>query len=120
MADYHVLTQDKALKTVDLILHFETPSGNNGAGISWSNVMVLVAGGADNITSHLSNISEIELTALKNGTLIEKQITLRFSSTAITNAQRLNEIIESYLIEKNIFISEQQIKLYFFGYEGSV
>ena len=120
MSDYHILTQDKTLKTINLVFHFETPAGINGAGISWSSVLVLAAGGADNITSCLPNISEIELTALKNGTLIEKQMNIRFSSTTMTNAQRLNEIIGVYAIEKNRFIAEKQIMLYFFGYEGSI
>lgn len=121
MSDFHILAQDIKRKTINCVFHISIPNGGaNAAGITWAEAIVKEQGGADAIVSLLPDISSEELLALKAGTLYEKRFTVRFSSTNLTNAQRLNEIKEAFIGESATLIAEKQITLNFMGYEGDV
>lgn len=121
MSDFHILTQSDNQKTITVIFHIPIPStGVNDAGISWQAAVVMAQGGADAITSSLPDISAEELSSLKAGAIVEKQTTVRFSSTNLTNAQRLQEIKDAFNVTKTELVSEKQNSLAFIGYAGNV
>jgi len=121
MSDYHILTQGRDKKTINVLFHIPIPAtGTNDVGISWQAAVVREQGGADAISSNFLDISAEELSALKAGSIVEKQVTVRFSSTILTNAQRLQEIKNTFNTMKTEFVSEKQIDLAFIGYAGNV
>ena len=72
MADYHILTQDIEKKTMHVVYHVPVPEGGeNQAGITWRDAIVLDAGGSDNINTSMPSIDLAELTAMKAGALVE-------------------------------------------------
>jgi len=115
--DIHVLQCSKDLKTVRVVFHYAVPAGNNQAGISWQNAIVMDRCGADNINSVLVDIDTDELADMKTGALIESAETIRFSSIDLTNAERLQEIKDKYNECKNKFFEDKQIELAFMGYK---
>jgi len=114
--DIHVLQCSKDLKTVRVVFHYAVPAGNNQAGISWQNAIVMDRGGADNINSVLVGIDADELANMKTGALVESVGTVRFSSINLTNTERLQEIKDKYNECKNKFFEDKQIELAFMGY----
>lgn len=113
----HVLKCSKDLKTVRVVFHYVVPAGNNQAGISWHDAIIMDKGGISNINSVLINIDDDELTDLKTGVLVESGVeTIRFSSIDLTNAERLQEIKDKYKECKEKFLKDKQIELAFMGY----
>lgn len=120
MSNFHILTQDLERKVANCVFHIPIPAGNNSANITWQAAVVREQNGADNIDSVLPDISAEELSALKAGSILEKQIGVRFSSKELTNSQRLAEIETAFTNETAIIQVEKQITLDFIGYEGDV
>lgn len=119
--NFHILTMDEKLKTANVIFHIPIPAtGTNQAEISWQDAVVRELGGADNINSKLPDISIEEETDLKAGVLFEKQMFVRFSSTDLTNAERLAEIKAKFAEIQTTLIAEQQITLNWIGFQGNV
>jgi len=117
--DYHILTQSKDKKTINVVFHFPiSATGDNQAGKQWREAVVLEQGGADNIVSVLSGMPE--LASLKAGEIIEVQKTVRFSSVNLDNTQRENEIKAEYTELKDEIIAEKEVTLAFIGHEGTV
>jgi len=119
--DFHILTQDVEKKAVNAVFHLPVPgTGTNQAGIQWRNAVVMELGGAAAITSILTNITSDELALLKTGAVIEIQDYFRFSSTALTDVQRLTQIKARFTSLKTSVIAEKQITLAFMGgYAGN-
>ncbi len=121
MSDFHVLTQNTDQKTVNVVFHIPIPAtGINQAGVSWQDAVVREQGGINNISSVLNDITAEELSSLKSGALVEKQDTVRFSTTDLTNAERLQEIKDHFNGLKTELITEKQITLAFIGYAGNI
>lgn len=121
MSNYHILTQEKNKKNIQVLFHIPIPStGTNEAGISWRNAVVREQGGADAIDSQLIDISAAELSALKAGEIIEKITTVHFTSVNLTNAQRKAEIEATFNALTSSIIVEKQISLEWIGYAGDV
>ena len=116
--DIHILTQDKDVNTVNVVFHIPVPAVLNEAGISYRNAVVMEAKGE--ITSALYNITPAGLTLLQSGAEIEKAETVRFSSIYLTNAQRLQQVVDRYNVVKTALIAEKQITLAFMGYNTEV
>jgi len=115
--DIHVLKCSKDLKTVRVIFHYAVPEGENQAGISWQNAIVMGKGGAGNIKSVLADIDTDELADMKTGALVEPGVeTIRFSSINLTNTERLQEIKDKYKECKEKFLKDKQVELAFMGY----
>jgi len=70
MSDYHILQTDIRLKTVNTVFHIPIPAANNDVGVSWQDALVLSLGGADAITSVLTDITPAEESAMKAGTML--------------------------------------------------
>lgn len=120
MSNYHILSQDTQRKSVDVIFHIPIPATNNSAKITWQAAIVKELGGASNIVSVLPGITSEEDSSLKAGALLEKRVTVRFSSINLTNAQRLAAIKAAFTAETSALVAEKAITLDFMGYEGDV
>ena len=118
--DYHILQQHIKQKTANVVFHIPIPSSINSAGITWQAAVVKDMGGANAISSVLPDITTQEETDLKSGALLEQQVTVRFSSVSLTNAQRLQEIKDAFTQLKTNVLAEKQITLNFMGEEGTV
>lgn len=120
MSDYHILTTDLRLKTVSTVFHVPIPATNNAVGVSWRAALVLSLGGADAISSVLTDITPEELNALKAGEIFEDVATVGFSSVNLTNAQRLAQVETAYTAASSDVLAEKQITLNFYGKSGDV
>lgn len=120
MSDYHILNTDVNLKTVSCVFHIPIPAANNAVGVSWQDALVRSLGGADEISSVLTDITSAELSAMKAGSIYENVATVRFTSLNLTNAQRLAEVEAAYTEAKNAILTEKQITLNFYGKSGDV
>lgn len=113
MSDIHILDKDTEHKTINCVFHIAVPTGNNSAGISWQtavkNYFAPVSIMAYNDTT--------ENTGIEDGSIIEKSITVRFSSVSISDSDRLNEINAAYNKIKIEIITTLAEKLKFFGLE---
>ena len=113
MANIHIKELDLKNKTVNCIFHVPVPVANNGAGIPWSNVVK----NSLNPIAEMSYNDQTENTAIENGEILETSVTVRFSSTSLTDAQRLAEIEAKYEAESVILLQKLANKLKFFGLE---
>ena len=120
MSDYHIRETSADLKTVSVVFHIPIPSTNNAVDISWSDALVLSLGGADEITSVMSDIGIGDEAEMKAGSIYEKVQTVRFSSLDLTNAQRLEEVEAAYIVAKEDILADKQITLNFYGKSGDV
>ena len=120
MSDYHIRSTSEDLKTVSTVFHIPIPGTNNAVGVSWQDALVLSLGGADAITSVLTDITPAEESAMKAGSIFEKVQTVRFSSTNITNAERLAEVETAYTAAETDVLAEKQVTLNFYGKSGDV
>jgi len=120
MADYHIREVSTDMKTVSCVFHIAIPTGNNSVSVSWRAALVEYLGGADNITSVLLDISSADLAKLKAGELLERSVTVRFSSLTMTDAERLADVLAAYNSEKTSILAELQIILKYYDYSGSV
>ena len=120
MSDYHILNTDIRLKTVSCVFHIPIPATDNAVAVSWQDALVLSLGGADAITSTLTDITPAELSAMKAGSIYENVATVRFSSLELTNAQRLAEVEAAYTAAETDILAEKQITLNFYGKSGDV
>lgn len=120
MSNYHILNTDTRLKTVSCVFHIPIPATNNVVGVSWQDALVLSLGGADEITSVMPDITPEEESAMKAGSIFENVATVRFSSIALTNAQRLAEVETAFTAAETDVLAEKQITLNFYGKSGDV
>lgn len=120
MSDYTIREVAKDLKTVNVVFHLPIPVGNNLVGTPWRTAVVAHKGGADEITSVLLDILPADLTRLKEGALWESAFTMRFSSTGLTDAQRLNEVRARYSLELSEVQANLQATLKYYGKAGDV
>ena len=120
MSDYHIREVAADKKTINVVFHLPIPATNNAVGVPWRTALVAHLGGADAITSVLLDIGGADLTALKDGSLYEQVLTIRFSSTTLTDAERLAEIIARYSAELTEVHSNLQATLDYYGRVGDV
>ncbi len=120
MSDYHIRNTSEDLKTANAVFHIPIPATNNAVGVSWQDALVLSLGGADAITSVLTDITPAELSAMKAGSIYERVETVRFSSTNLSNAQRLVDVESARIAAEADILNEKQITLNFYGKSGDV
>jgi hypothetical protein len=121
MSNYHVLFQDPDKKRVQVIFHVPVPpTGVNGAGIGWQSAVLLERQFSGQMgKSILPNISSGELALIDNGSLLEIQDYVQFTSTNLTDSQRNAQVLASYSSMSNVALSQKQITLNFMGYNSS-
>jgi len=120
MSDYHILNTDVSLKTVSCVFHIPIPATNNAVGVSWQDALVRSLGGADAITSVLTDITPDELNALKAGTIYENSVNMRFSGIDLTNTERLAEVEAACAAAETDVLAAKQITLNFYGKDGDI
>lgn len=120
MTNYHIRETDKRLKTVSTVFHIPIPATDNAVGVTWQAALVLSLGGADAISSVLTDITPEEESAMKAGSIYENVATVRFSSTDLTNADRLAEVEAAYTAAVTDVIEDKQVTLNFYGKSGDV
>lgn len=125
MSNYHIrdisYEGNGTIKTVGVIFHIPIPIGNNAVGIAWRTALVAYLGGADTIISALPEVRQTaEESDMKAGVILEKVLTIRFSSANLTDAQRLAEIVTAFTTEKNAELTMKQTQLKYFGKVGDV
>lgn len=120
MSDYHIRSTAVNLKRVNVVFHIPIPDINNVVKVSQQNALVLSEGGADAIDSILTDITSAELSAMKAGSIFERSETVRFSSTNLTNAERLAEVEAAYTAAKAKVLADMQVTLNFYGRSGDV
>jgi hypothetical protein len=112
--DIHVLNIDGYKKIVTCVFHIPVPVSTNQAGKTWPEAILLELGSTASV---LSTISAPELIAVQSGNLLEIISSVVFSSSSLTNSQRLQEIRDRYTIVKAEVITKKQDELLFMGYE---
>jgi len=118
--NFHILTMHSKKKTINLVFHIPIPSdGTNEAGLSWREAIVYEQRGAENINSVLADITPEEESFLKSGALFEKQLDIRFSSTFLTDSQRLEEIKAAFTEAQTTLLALKQLTLAWIGYSGN-
>jgi hypothetical protein len=124
MSNYHIrdlpVENGNVIKTVNVVFHIPIPVANNAVGIPWRDALVRYLGGAANIVSVLPEISTQEDSDMKAGALFEKSVSVRFTSTNLTDAQRLSQVKEAFTVEKTAELATKQAQLKYFGKEGDV
>lgn len=113
MSNIHVREKDKKNKTINCIFHFAVPATQNAVGLDWNEVIQKARNPepimADNDSTENANISA--------GSILEIRETVRFSSTNLTNAQRLAEIESAYTAKQSEVFGDLAAELDFFGKE---
>lgn len=99
MANYHILTQHASEKMVDVIFRIPIPDVANSAGVSYRTALIDHLKHLQN-TDTISSISPFadaaELSQVRNGEIYELRQSIRFSSLALTPAQKRDEIDARY------------------------
>lgn len=120
MSNYHIRTTANDLKTVNAVFHIPIPDALNLVNVNWRAALVLELGGADAITSVLTDITTEEESAMKAGSIYEVSKTIRFSSLNITNTERLAEVEAAYTAAASSVLADKQVTLNFMGKDGDV
>ena len=128
MSDYHILAQDVEEKTINVVFHISVPSaGVNSAGILWrdavlkeQNNLIREDGSPVIICSRIKDISIAENTGLKNGSLIERIETVRFSRLGLSSTEKKTEIEAKCKQVRANLILQKQNTLQWIGFEGNV
>lgn len=113
MSNIHILDKDTDHKTINCVFHMAVPAGNNSAGIPWQTAVKNYFNPEPIMTYN----DEAENVDIGIGAIIERQITVRFSSVSISDSDRLNEINAAYNKIKIEIITTLAEKLKFFGLE---
>ena len=116
MASIHIREKDPQSKTVNCIFHFTIPAAQNAIGMAWNQVIQK----AKKPTPMMSDNDSTENANISSGSIYEVSETVRFSSSSLTNAQRLTEIQAVYNTRKTQVFTELAAELDFFGKEITI
>ena len=111
MSQKHILEQDVKNKMITCIFHIPVPDANNAVGINWRTAVVSSMSPAPLLPLN----DATENTQITNGEVLEVMESIRFSSTNLTDAQRLAEINTAYTARSADLLSDLAIKLNYYG-----
>ena len=97
-----IICTDTEMKTATFDLYLEIPTGNNSAGIDYA-AAIAMAG-------------DLETETIETVDYVKRRETMRFSSTDLTNAQRLVELNASHESAKTRLNNYLSSRLAFTGY----
>ncbi len=124
MSNYHIheigKEEGNIIKIVNVVFHIPIPALNNVVGVPYRDALVRSLGGAAAIVSVLPEITTQEDSDMKAGALLEVSTTVRFSSTNLTDAQRLAQVEAAFTAAKTAELTVKQQELKYFGKEGDV
>lgn len=111
MSHIHVREKDTQNKTVNCIFHFTVPAANNAAGMPWNEVLQK----AKKPVPLMSENDSTENAQISAGNIYELAETVRFSTTNLTNTQRIDQVKAAYAARQTQVFSELGAELDFFG-----
>ena len=114
MSNYHILIQDLSEKTISIIFRISIPDVNNNAGIPYRTALIDYlkhSRGVDMISSISPFSDAAELQQVQSGEIYEVQQSVRFSSLALTDAQKADELDARYNELTTESLSKLQILL---------
>lgn len=111
MSDIHVREKDKHNKTVNCIFHFAVPATNNAAGLPWNEVIQK----AKSPVPLMADNDTTENAQIEAGSIYEHLELVRFSSTNLTQSQRLAQIETAYQERQTTIFNTLSAELDFFG-----
>ena len=123
MSDYHLLTQSKDLKTIQVIAHIPVPDIVNAAGKNYRLALKekLESGSeSGTITSQCPSISPAELTQMQAGEIYEVVASYRFSVLGLTSAQKQAELDVAFNSQKIRTQNALNIELKWWGHTRDV
>jgi len=113
MSNIHILDKHPKNKKVNCIFHLAVPDSDNVAGTNWRVAVQRHL----NPEPKMSWNDTAENASITAGEILEISETVRFSSTSLTNAQRLAEVEAAYTARSTELLQELSNKLDFFGRE---
>ena len=116
MSYYHVLEMQRDFKRARVVFHIPVPVIQTFAKII---LQAAVAIESKDKESAVTNTPD-EAAKLTSGELVEKVESFKFSSTNLTDEERLQEIKNRYTTLEKEYIDELKITLNFMGCEGDV
>ena len=112
MSDIHVLdtkAPDKDKRS--FVFHYDTPEGDNAAGVPWATCIVEQKGGPDNIESRYYGIDSAELAELKAGTKFEVWDRIKFPDDERTDVAAVAKVRQAYTDTKAEVLAAKEIEL---------
>lgn len=128
MSNYHILTQDKYDRLIEVVFHFPVAgTGTNKAGVQWRIALLESLGGAANIVSQVAVTYQTvgEEALMKTGAVLEHKENVRFTKIGLSEQDKKAEISAKYNVLKNAsivnggLISKLQADLEYFGLAGT-
>jgi|LGOV01.1.fsa_nt_gb hypothetical protein len=123
MSNYHVLTQSRQKKSVDVVWHIPVSNTNNSADVNYRTALVdylVWTTGNDPILSDCPNITPAELTQIEAGELYELRKSYTFSRLGLTNGQKATELDAKYTSLATTGLTRLQTFLEWFGLNRDV
>ena len=128
MSHYHILEQHEDKEHMVVIFHFTVPpTAENAAGILYTDVVLK---SAEPLVSELKNHQTdfpIEYADMQLGKIIERKITVQFSTATLTPAEKKAEIEDGnnymwfgYNAYKTQLFNELATKWQWYGYDDDV
>lgn len=116
--DYHVLTQRKNARTVDVVFHIPIPDDINAADYSLrSAVSELI--GTSTFTSQVPWLTGQEVTDLQNGILFEQMETVKFLATD-DDTQKQTKIENRFTVTSTNIVDKLKTILKFWQFNSDV
>ena len=116
MSQIHIREKDTKNKTVTCIFHFAVPELNNAVGVPWNQVLQK----ALNPEPLMPDNDSTENANIVSGSIHEVQETVRFSSTNLTDNERIAEVEAAFQTRQTEIFDELAAKLDYFGKEINI
>ena len=123
MSDYHLLTQSKDLKTIQVVAHIPVSDNVNAAGKNYRlalKEMLEFKSESGTITSQCPSISPAELTQMQAGEIYEILASYRFSVLGLTDGEKQAELDAAFNSQKTRTQNALNIELKWWGHERDV
>ena len=123
MSNYHILAQDLSEKTISIVFRIAIPDVMNNAGIPYRTALIDYlkhSRGVGTISSISPFSDAAELQQVQSGEIYEVQESVRFSSLALTDAQKADEIDARYDELTTESLSKLQVLLEWWGLKRTV
>lgn len=115
MSDFHVLEVNDRKDSARVVFHFDTPAGNNAAGVAYSAALVAWKSPA----TVVPGLGQAEADAVAAGTVIEHVEAVAFNANA-TNGQKQAAIQNRWTALNGILPTRLSENLRFWGFAGDV
>lgn len=115
MSDFHILDINDRRDVARVAFHFDTPAGNNAAGVAYATALAQWKTPATVVTG----LAQLEADAIAAGTVIEHAETVQFNANA-TNGQKQQVIRDRWTALNAVIPGRVSENLRFWGFAGDV